>query len=113
MTLASASSAVLFDDTNDWTNGAAQVAFINRIDDEFVKEKGDVRPLIVVAARYNSAWGPSVSYFRPYMADLHSDIQIMWTGAATMSNISREVYEWPEDMDRSGPETLLYGGIIR
>lgn len=87
---------VLFDDTNDWTNGAAQVAFINRIDDEFVKEKGDVKPLIVVAARYNSAWGPSVSYFRPYMADLHSDIQIMWTGAATMSNISREVYEWPK-----------------
>lgn len=87
---------VLFDDTNDWTNGAAQVEFINRIDDEFVKEKGDVRPLIVVAARYNSAWGPSVSYFRPYMADLHSDIQIMWTGAATMSNISREVYEWPK-----------------
>ena len=30
---------VLFDDTNDWYNGAAQVAFINRIDDEFVKEK--------------------------------------------------------------------------
>ena len=87
---------VLFDDTNDWYNGSAQVAFINRIDDEFVKEKGDVRPLIVVAARYNAAWGPSVSYFRPYMSDLHDDIQIMWTGAATMSNISREVYEWPK-----------------
>ena len=87
---------VLFDDTNDWYNGAAQVAFINRIDDEFVKEKGDVKPLIVVAARYNAAWGPSASYFTPYMRDLHEDIQIMWTGAATMSNISREVYEWPK-----------------
>ena len=87
---------VLFDDTNDWYNGAAQVAFINRIDDEFVKEKGDVKPLIVVAARYNAAWGPSTSYFTPYMRDLHEDIQIMWTGAATMSNISREVYEWPK-----------------
>lgn len=87
---------VLFDDTDDWYNGSAQAAFINRIDDEFVKEKGDVEPLIVVAARYNSAWGPSVSYFRPYMSDLHSDIQIMWTGAATMSNISRDVYEWPQ-----------------
>ena len=87
---------VLFDDTNDWYNGAAQVAFINRIDDEFVKKKGDVKPLIVVAARYNAAWGPSASYFTPYMRDLHEDIQIMWTGAATMSNISREVYEWPK-----------------
>ena len=87
---------VLFDDTNDWYNGSAQVSFINRIDDEFVKAKGDVRPLIVVSARYNSAWGPTVSYFRPYMSDLHKDIQIMWTGAATMSNISHDVYEWPK-----------------
>lgn len=88
---------VLFDDTDDWYNGQKQADFINKIDTEFVKAKGDVQPMVVVAARYNSAWGPSMgSYFKPYMATLHDDIQIMWTGAATMSNISKSVYEWPK-----------------
>lgn len=86
---------VLFDDTDDWSNGQKQADFINRIDTEFVKAKGDIKPMIVVSAKYNSAWGPGMSYFKPYMASLHSDIQIMWTGAATMSNVSKEVFDWP------------------
>lgn len=88
---------VLFDDTDDWYNGRKQAEFINRIDTEFVKAKKDVSPMIVISARYNSAWGPGISnYFKPFMETLHSDIQVMWTGHATMSNVNRDVFEWPK-----------------
>ncbi|MDU5650333.1 MAG: beta-N-acetylglucosaminidase domain-containing protein, partial [Clostridium perfringens] len=47
--------------------------------------------------RYNSAWGPNMDrYFKPFMQTLHDDIQVMWTGHATMSNVSKEVFEWPK-----------------
>ncbi|MDZ4992753.1 hyaluronidase [Clostridium perfringens] len=88
---------VLFDDTDDWSRGQMQAEWINRIDTEFVKAKGDVAPMIVISARYNSAWGPNMDrYFKPFMQTLHDDIQVMWTGHATMSNISKEVFEWPK-----------------
>ncbi|MPQ44477.1 beta-N-acetylglucosaminidase domain-containing protein [Clostridium tarantellae] len=88
---------VLFDDTDDWVNGKKQAEWINRIDREFVKAKGDVAPMIVISARYNSAWGPNMErYFKPFMQTLNEDIQVMWTGHATMSNVSKEVFEWPK-----------------
>ncbi|AMN36040.1 beta-N-acetylglucosaminidase domain-containing protein [Clostridium perfringens] len=88
---------VLFDDTDDWSRGQMQAEWINKIDTEFVKAKGDVAPMIVISARYNSAWGPNMDrYFKPFMQTLHDDIQVMWTGHATMSNVSKEVFEWPK-----------------
>lgn len=88
---------MLFDDTDDWYNGRKQAEWINKIDTEFVKAKGDVAPMIVISARYNSAWGPNMNvYFKPFMETLHDDIQVMWTGHATMSNVSKEVFEWPK-----------------
>lgn len=88
---------VLFDDTDDWSNGRLQAEWINRINNEFVKAKGDVEPMIVISARYNSAWGPNMnSYFKPFMQTLDKDIEVMWTGHATMSNVSKEVFEWPK-----------------
>ena len=88
---------VLFDDTDDWTNGQKQAEWINRINNEFVKAKGDIAPMIVISARYNSAWGPNINrYFKPFMETLDEDIQVMWTGHATMSNVSKDVFEWPK-----------------
>lgn len=88
---------VLFDDTDDWSRGKMQAEWINRIDTEFVKAKGDVAPMIVISARYNSAWGPNMDrYFKPFMQTLNKDIQVMWTGHATMSNVSKDVFEWPK-----------------
>ncbi|MEC0242510.1 beta-N-acetylglucosaminidase domain-containing protein [Paenibacillus dokdonensis] len=87
---------LLFDDLVGVPNGGQQAAFINRIDSEFVKAKGDVRPLITVGTRYCEAWGPSMTdYFKPFVETLHEDVEIMWTGAATMSNISKEQYDSP------------------
>lgn len=88
---------VLFDDTDDWSRGKLQAEWINRINNEFVKAKGDIEPMIVISARYNSAWGPNMNrYFKPFMETLDKDIEVMWTGHATMSNVSKDVFEWPK-----------------
>ncbi|MDR0271521.1 beta-N-acetylglucosaminidase domain-containing protein [Paenibacillus sp.] len=88
---------VLFDDLVGVPDGKQQADFINRIDSEFVKAKGDVRPLLTVGTRYCEAWGPSMTeYFKPFMDTLHEDVEVMWTGAATMSNISKEQYDAPK-----------------
>lgn len=96
---------VLFDDLVGIPNGIEQAQFINRIDTEFIKRKGDIRPLITVGTRYCEAWGPSMTdYFKPFVATLHEDVEIMWTGAATMSNIAKEQYDAPKraiDSDRN------------
>ncbi|WP_243281461.1 beta-N-acetylglucosaminidase domain-containing protein [Clostridium sp. D53t1_180928_C8] len=89
---------VLFDDTDDWKSGQKQAEWINRINNEFIKVKGDIAPMIVISARYNSAWGPNLStYFTPFMQTLDKDIEVMWTGHATMSNVSRDIFNWPRE----------------
>ncbi|MBX7355324.1 beta-N-acetylglucosaminidase domain-containing protein [Clostridium chauvoei] len=100
---------VLFDDTDDWYNGRKQAEWINKIDTEFVKAKGDVAPMIVISARYNSAWGPNMNvYFKPFMETLHDDIQVMWTGHATMSNVSKDVFEWPKAQTGVNKEVAVW-----
>ena len=62
------------------------------------KAKGDVKPLITVGTRYNSAIGPDPdTYLAPLVKTLHDDVEVMWTGHAVMSNINREVFEWPKE----------------
>lgn len=88
---------VLFDDIVGIPNGLEQAAFINRIDTEFIKAHDDIRPLITVGTRYCEAWGPSMTeYFKPFVETLHEDVEIMWTGAATMSNVSKEQFDSPK-----------------
>ncbi len=88
---------VLFDDIGGIPDGKSQANYINRIDDEFVKAKKDVKPLITVGTRYCEAWGPSMEgYFKIFIETLHKDIEVMWTGAATMSNISYEQLDSPK-----------------
>lgn len=88
---------ILFDDLEGMPDGTQQALFINRVDDEFIKVKGDIRPLITVGTRYCEAWGPSMmDYFKPFVETLHKDIEVMWTGAATMSNIAKEQFDAPK-----------------
>ena len=88
---------ILFDDIGGYPDGAQQARYINRVDTEFVKAKGDVRPLLTVGTRYCEAWGPSMEkYFKPFVELLHDDVEIMWTGAATMSNVSKEQFDAPK-----------------
>lgn len=88
---------VLFDDLVGAADGAGQAVFINRIDTEFVKAHDHIKPLITVGTRYCEAWGPSMTgYFKLFAENLHKDVEIMWTGSATMSNISREQFDAPK-----------------
>lgn len=88
---------ILFDDIGGYPDGAQQARYINRVDSEFIKPKGDVRPLLTVGTRYCEAWGPSMEkYFKPFVELLHDDVEIMWTGSATMSNVSKEQFDAPK-----------------
>lgn len=88
---------ILFDDIGGIPNGKEQAQYINRVDTEFIKPKKDIRPLITVGTRYCEAWGPSMEgYFKDFVETLHKDVEIMWTGAATMSNISYEQLDAPK-----------------
>lgn len=88
---------ISYDDLGGYVNGTQHAQVINRINEEFVKVKGDVKPLIVVATRYCNGWGPDMqSYFKPFMETLDDDVVVMWTGANTMSAITKDAYEWPK-----------------
>lgn len=88
---------VLFDDISGIADGKKQADYINRVDTEFVKAKKDVEPLLTVGTRYCEAWGPSMEqYFKVFLETLHKDVEIMWTGAATMSNMSYEQLDAPK-----------------
>lgn len=88
---------ISYDDLGGSVNGKQQADLINRVNREFVKKKGDVKPLIVVGTRYCNGWGPSMeTYFKPFFATLDEDVEVMWTGANTMSNVTKEDYEWPK-----------------
>ncbi|MGL5311938.1 MAG: beta-N-acetylhexosaminidase family protein [Peptostreptococcaceae bacterium] len=100
---------IFFDDTEDWKSGKIQAEWINRIDREFIKAKGDIASIIVVSARYNSAWGPEIDvYFKPFVENLNSDIQVMWTGHGTMSNISKDVFEWPKEQTKVDKNVVVW-----
>ena len=57
--------AIFFDDiSGDGTNPTRQAELLNRLNAEFVKEKGDVRPLIVCPTDYSRLWAN-----RPYQGN--------------------------------------------
>ena len=88
---------ISYDDLSGYVSGTQHATIINRVNQEFVKKKGDVKPLIVVATRYCNSWGSSMqTYFKPFMETLDEDVVVMWTGADTMSAITKDSYEWPK-----------------
>ncbi|MEE0441423.1 MAG: beta-N-acetylglucosaminidase domain-containing protein, partial [Thomasclavelia sp.] len=88
---------ISYDDLGGYVNGQQHADLINRVNREWVKIKGDVDPLIVVGTRYCNGWGPSMSsYFKPFFGTLDDDVVVMWTGANTMSAITKDAYEWPK-----------------
>ena len=83
------SFAILFDDINN-KDGIKQAELLNRFNDEFVKVKGDVKPLITVPTEYDThVMGGSIDelsqYTRDFSSTLSSDIMVMWTGPVVVS----------------------------
>lgn len=90
------SFAVFFDDI--WGEGAKgdkQAALLNYIDDQFVKVKGDVSPLVLCPTEYNRAWSSDNSeYLHSLGSTLNKSIEVMWTGNSVVHCIDKESMEW-------------------
>ncbi len=87
------SFAIHFDDIEgEGTNPKKQVALLNRLTNEFVKQKGDVAPLVVCPTDYSQLWakpgadGPLAIYGN----ELDPSIRVFWTGAVVCSDLTRE-----------------------
>ncbi|EGT3617289.1 LPXTG cell wall anchor domain-containing protein [Clostridium perfringens] len=77
------SFAILWDDIENH-NGVQQAEVLNRFNEEFIKSKEGVKPLITVPVEY---WGSSMfngeevkTYTKEFAETLDKDIEVMWTG---------------------------------
>ena len=90
------SFAVFFDDI--WGEGAKadkQAELLNYVDDNFVKMKPDVAPLVMCPTEYNRAWAnDEKGYLRTLGTKMNKGIEIMWTGNAVVHCIDKESMEW-------------------
>lgn len=88
--------AVFFDDIiGEGTNAQKQAELLNYIDEQFVKQKPDVRPLIMCPTEYNKSWAkPSTKYLPTLGEVLNPTIQIMWTGDRVVADIKEEGLKW-------------------
>ena len=90
------SFAVFFDDiSGEGTNPVKQAELLNYIDEEFVKVKKDVTPLVMCPTEYNKSWSnPKGNYLTTLGEKLNKSIHIMWTGDRVISDISPEGIAW-------------------
>ncbi len=89
--------AVFFDDISA-ESVQSQIEYLNYLNKEFVKAKGDVAPLIMCPTEYcisfAGGWNTSSTYLASLGADLDKDIEIMWTGAGVVDMNQRSAAEW-------------------
>ena len=81
--------AILFDDIDN-KDGKKHGELLNRFNEEFIKEKEDVHPLITVPTEYDTiAMGGEVSniskYTKALSETIDDDITVMWTGQVVVS----------------------------
>ena len=89
--------AIFFDDiSGEGTNPVKQVELLNRLNKEFIHEKGDVAPLIMCPTDYSKLWanpspeGPLSIYGKT----LDPSVLIFWTGDSVCSDFTAETLEW-------------------
>ena len=90
------SFAVFFDDiSGEGTNPVKQAELLNYIDENFVKVKKDVTPLVMCPTEYNKSWSdPKGGYLTTLGDKLNPSIQIMWTGDRVISDITKDGIQW-------------------
>ena len=88
--------AVFFDDiSGEGTKAEKQAELLNYLDDNFVKIKGDVAPLVMCPTEYNKSWSDVKRGYLTTLGDkLNKDIQIMWTGDRVISCIDKQSMEF-------------------
>lgn len=91
------SFAIFFDDIEgEGTNPMKQTGLLNRLNEDFVKTKGDVSPLIVCPTDYSKLWAnptPQGSLCI-YGNTLDPSINVFWTGDVVCSDLTKETMDW-------------------
>ena len=82
--------AIFFDDSS--TNNTRLVEYMNKIQQEYVDQKGDVKPLIFCPQYYRKD-GANESYLRN-ISNFDQRIQVMWTGDHVVSEINQASIDW-------------------
>ena len=92
------SFAVFFDDiSGEGTRADKQAELLNYIDEQFVKVKKDVTPLIMCPTEYNKSWSNvKGGYLTTLGTKLNPSIHIMWTG----DRVIADMYEG--DVEKGG-----------
>ncbi len=88
--------AVFFDDiSGEGTKADKQAELLNYLDDNFVRPKGDVAPLILCPTEYNKAWtNVKGGYLTTLGSKLNAGIQVMWTGNDVVASIDHPTFEF-------------------
>ena len=83
------SYAVFFDDiSGEGTKADKQAELLNYIDEQFVKVKKDVTPLIMCPTEYNKSWSNvKGGYLTTLGTKLNPNIHIMWTGDRVIADM--------------------------
>lgn len=84
--------AVFFDDiSGEGTKAEKQAELLNYIDDNFIKTKGDVAPLVMCPTEYNKSWSNvKGGYLTTLGNNLNEGIEIMWTGDRVIACIDKQ-----------------------
>lgn len=90
------SFAVFFDDISGaGTDPQKQAELLNYLDDNFIRQKKDVTPLIMCPTEYNKSWSnPAKGYLKTLGKELNPTIQIMWTGDRVIAEITEPGLDW-------------------
>lgn len=91
------SFAIFFDDiSGEGTNPRKQTELLNRLNEDFVKAKEGVAPLIVCPTDYSRLWAnPSPNgSLAIYGKTLDPSINVFWTGDVVCSDLTRETMDW-------------------
>jgi hyaluronoglucosaminidase len=89
--------AVHFDDIEgNGTNPYYQTELMNILNDDFVKVKGDVLPLIVCPTEYTRLWANPTERgsLIVYGNELDPSVDVFWTGDAVCSDMTERTMEW-------------------
>lgn len=89
--------AVFFDDiSGEGTDPAKQTELLNRLKEDFAREKGDVASLTVCPTDYSRLWAnPSPEgSLAIYGRTLDPQIKVFWTGDVVCSDLTPETLAW-------------------
>lgn len=92
------SFAIFFDDISGiGADSRRQTELLNRLTEEFVKEKGDVANLMICPTDYTELWAnPDLEkgQLAIYGETLNPDVEVFWTGEVVCSDLTPETLEF-------------------